>query len=188
MKNLILIIICAIAISSCKAQTVYPLGTMPEDIYEDDYYIKDTYNLHDNYVGTWRWEDGDSSFEIEFQEFEQNPDYAGSTQYRDRIFGKYKYIENGTIISEVTQIPSSLQDIPKVYLAYKNATTFWIQISDVISGKYKQGEFTLNGDGTATMILHEPVGGTSGVRMAGDPPLSDLEFQLPTNITFTKIE
>ncbi|MFT5892791.1 MAG: hypothetical protein ACI9Y7_002905, partial [Dokdonia sp.] len=65
--------------------------------------------------------------------------------------------------------------------------TFFIQISDIISEKYKQGTFIINDDGTATINLADPIG-TSGIRTPNDPPPNNLEFQLPTNITLTKIE
>lgn len=170
----------------CKAQTIYSLETEPENRTADSYYVKDTNNIHDQIVGVWRWESGNSSFEITLQEFEQNPLYSGSIIYWDDIFGKYKFIEDGSIMAEVTTIANSIQDQPKIYVGYKSANTFHIQITDVISEKYKVGEFILNSNGTATMTLQDPIG-SSGVRTPNDPPTNNLGFQLPTNITLTKI-
>jgi hypothetical protein len=187
MKNILLVLITLITFYSCKAQTIYPLGTPREQITENNFYIKDTENIHDQVVGVWRWESGNSSFEITLQEFEQNPLYEGSTFYEDDVFGKYKYIENGVLIAEVTEITNLIQNRPKVSVGYESENTFFIQISDIISEKYKQGTFIINDDGTATINLADPIG-TSGIRTPNDPPPNNLEFQLPTNITLTKIE
>ncbi|WP_179006210.1 DUF6705 family protein [Winogradskyella forsetii] len=187
MKNIVLVLITLITFYSCKAQTIYPLGTPREQITENNFYIKDIENIHDQVVGVWRWESGNSSFEITLQEFEQSPGFEGSTFFKDVIHGKYKYIEDGNIIAEVIEIPNLIQNRPKVYVGYESENTFFIQISDIISEKYKQGTFIINDDGTATISLQDPIG-TSGIRTPNDPPPNNLEFQLPTNITLTKEE
>ena len=93
MKNLILFSLLIVSLYSCKAQTtIYNLGTY--DINEtENTYIKDVDNHHDAIVGTWKWEDGTNSFEITLQEFEMQNYPSTSTEYYDRIFGKYKYIQ-----------------------------------------------------------------------------------------------
>ena len=187
MKNIAFLITVFLFTYSCKSQSVYPLGTTPENIQDDNYYVKDINNIYDQVVGVWRWESGNSSFEMTLQEFEQNPLKIGSSKFRDRVFGKYKLIENGTLIAEVTAIPNAIQDQPKIYVGYKSTDTFHIQITDIISGKYKVGEIILNSDGTATMTLQDPIG-SSGLRSPNAPPPNNLGFQLPTNITLIKIQ
>tara|TARA_R110002124_G_scaffold86007_1_gene222813 strand:+ start:1676 stop:2290 length:615 start_codon:yes stop_codon:yes gene_type:complete len=188
MKNIPLILIFVATFYSCKAQTIYPLGTQPEQIEGNNYYLKDIQNINDNFVGTWLWESGNSSFELTLQEFEQYSYPNNSTQYWDAIFGKYKYIEDGSIISETDEIfDTTDRPLPRVIAHYKTQNIIWISVSDIVSKEYKVGEIVLNDDGTATMTLQDSIG-TSGVRTPNDPPPSTLGFQLPTNITLTKVE
>ena len=187
MKNITLIILSFISLYNCKAKTIYPQGTMPENIEGDNYYIKATQNTNDNFVGTWIWEKGNDSFKLTLEEFEQYSYPENSTQYRDAIFGKYKYIENGIVISETTDIfNTNDRPLPRVIAHYKAQNIIWISISDVSSKKYKVGEFSLNDDETATLTLNEPIKGIKVI----DPnnPPTNLEFQLPTNISLTKVE
>ncbi|MEN8885355.1 MAG: hypothetical protein ABF246_03110 [Winogradskyella sp.] len=49
----------------------------------------------------------------------------------------------------------------------------------------KVGSFIINADGSATMVLADPIN-SGGYYTSGNPP-SDLEFQLPTNVTLLKL-
>tara|TARA_R110002124_G_scaffold285115_3_gene463275 strand:+ start:1675 stop:2235 length:561 start_codon:yes stop_codon:yes gene_type:complete len=186
MKNILSIAFIIISFYSCKAQTIYPLGTQPEEIQGDDYYIKDTQNVYDSIEGIWLWEVGTSSFELTLEGFEMVSLSEESTQYRDVVFGKYKYIVNGNTIAEVNNIPNIQSSFPKVAISYKSATVFRIQITDILSEKYKIGEFVLNDNGTATISLEDPIG-TNGLYFPDNPP-TGLDFQLPINIILTKVE
>jgi len=177
MKNIILIV-SIFCFAACKAQTIYNVGTPIENITESDYYIKDINNHYDDIVGTWLWEDGNSSFEITLQKFEMYSYPSSSTYYADMIFGKYKYIEDGVLISEIVEI------LPypnfKVAFNYKNSTKYVVIISDVVSETNRIGEFILTSPTTANLELWI----NEGVKVNYG---NGLDFSLPTSVTLTKV-
>ncbi|PQB05372.1 DUF6705 family protein [Aureitalea marina] len=144
-----ILLIAALSIISCKAQTIYPLGT--HDMVESKYYVKDIDEHHNDIVGTWRWENENSSFEIVLQEFEMFHYPNKSTAYYDVVFGKYTYVENGEVIASVQQI----QPIPnsKLTLHFSEELSYKVVIEDVVSETSKVGEFVLVSSNTATMNL-----------------------------------
>lgn len=174
MKNIILVVFIIFTVS-CKAQTVYPLGT--SDIVESSFYVKDINNHHDDIIGVWRWENGNDSFEITLQEFEMYSDIITPNEYYDRIFGKYVYIENGETIAEVDTIQTFTNQ--KVSFIYKNPTEYIVFIRDIISDTYKSGEFILTSSTTATLTLRN----SEGVKVNYG---NGENFSLPTNITLIK--
>ncbi len=176
MKNIILISF-IISFISCKSQTIYNLGTTPENRVSDNYYIKDIDNYHDGIVGTWKWQDGDSSFEITLQEFERYSESIAPNQYMDRVFGKYKYIENGITVAEVNEIGVFINF--KLTLIFQTPTKYAIVIRDVVSSKGKVGEFILTSPTTAIMELWD----SQGVKVGTE---TGIDFALPTSLTLTK--
>jgi len=85
---------------SCKAQTpIINQSTYHPDQGQDGMYLKDINNILDRFVGTWKWEEGNSSFEIIFVIEEMVHNIPGK-YYSDKIVGKYKYIENGVLITD----------------------------------------------------------------------------------------
>jgi len=160
---------------SCKAQTIYPLGTA--DIVETNYYVKDLNNDHDAIVGVWRWENGNSYFEITLQEFEMSNYPSFSTEYYDSIFGKYIYVENGLTIAEVQFI----EGLPNAKLAlhFETPTEYKIVIDDVLSDITKVGEFVITNTNTATFRLWN----AEGVKLNES---NGQDFALPTDLVLTK--
>lgn len=173
----IITLIAIFSIVSCKSQTIYNLSTA-SDIKGENYYVKDIDNHYDAVVGTWKWEQGNSSFTITFQEFEKYnfPDF--STIYYDEIFGKYTYIKDRIIIAEVPLI-SGFPDFA-INLSYKTPTKYSAFIRDISTNKSKTGEFILTSPTTATLKLW----GTQGLTIIA--PNNTQEFALPTNIILTK--
>jgi hypothetical protein len=92
MKKIIFSAIIAVLTLSCKAQT--PVL----DTYESDYgaidnaYYKDLNHLHDQYIGTWLYTNGNTSLKIMFQKRDQ---IYNDRYYSDYLIGEYQYIENG---------------------------------------------------------------------------------------------
>lgn len=162
---------------NCKAQT-FNLGTPPENVPLDNYYLKDLENSLDNIVGVWKWVNGNSYFEITLQEFEHYNYPSTTNQYWDAIFGKYKYVENGNVIAEVNDI-SSFPNF-KLTLIFVTPNLYKVIIEDIVSNKGKIGEFTLTSSNTATLELWE----SGGVRVGDN--ISLLPFSLPTSVVLTK--
>ncbi len=94
MKNKILYIIILTAFS-CKAQIV-PLNSSILDNPEGTYF-KDIENDLNKFEGTWKWEDGNDSFEMVLEKKEEVHDETDNI-YEDMVVGEYKYIENGVEI------------------------------------------------------------------------------------------
>ena len=86
---------------SLKAQII--------DIYNDNSntsgyvagaYYKDLTNVHDQYIGTWLYTNGNTSLKLVFQEREHVkslPYKDGTFFYQDWLIGEGQYIENGTL-------------------------------------------------------------------------------------------
>ena len=95
MKKLILIVLLLTTLYNCKAQQhIIPLSSDLERKDNPDYYLKDTDNDFDNYIGTWKYENGNTSFKIVLEKrikfLLSNDEY-----YEDLLVGRYQYIENG---------------------------------------------------------------------------------------------
>ena len=177
MKNKILII-AILAIFGCKAQEVIlPLGTNYSEILSDNFYMKDIDNYHDAIVGVWRWENGSDSFEITLQEFEMHQIANDPQEKRDSVFGTYVYIINNEIAVSTNEINPPF--VIPIGLYYNSPTEFRIIISDVSTGAYKVGEFTLLNDNTATISLRA----SEGVKI---DYVGSENFSLPTDITLIK--
>tara|TARA_B100000795_G_C22594891_1_gene358893 strand:- start:61 stop:618 length:558 start_codon:yes stop_codon:yes gene_type:complete len=99
MKN-ILFIIALITVLSCKAQL--PIISTVDWANDDDdnielingCYLKDVENKFAPFIGTWKWESGNSILEIEFLKVEMV--YDGEI-YRDHLIGKYRYVDDNGI-------------------------------------------------------------------------------------------
>ena len=183
MKTIITTLILTVSFISCKAQTVYNLNNLPEDVPFNNVYLKDVENHFDALVGVWKWEQGNNSFEVTLQKFEKYKWPAFSTSYDDIIFGKYTYIENGNVLSEVT----SIETFPNVKLVmqFQSPTEYTIRILDVASDKSLGGTFVINSNGTATFNLDTTRPSSGGYYHPSNPPSSVL-FSLPANATLIK--
>lgn len=91
MKKLNLFI-ALIALLSCKAQSpIISIGDYSQDIVAGCY-LKDVNNQLDPFVGTWSYQNGNTSFTISFRKIVQ---YYNGTWYEDKLIGDYQYIEEG---------------------------------------------------------------------------------------------
>ncbi|MBL7559034.1 hypothetical protein JAO71_04385 [Olleya sp. YSTF-M6] len=179
MKKILILTLTISSFFACKAQTIYGFDTEPEAMEANNIYIKDTNNDHDLIVGTWRWEDSNNSFEITLQEFEMYNYPDTSTRYYDAIFGKYKYIVDGDLISETTTIES----LPNfsIGLNHSTSTLYSVVIEDVVSGKSMIGEFEIISSNTGTLNLWR----SEGIRV-NSPDDNGIDFSLPMSVTLTK--
>lgn len=111
MKNLFLILSLGF-ITNIYSQEIIPLYNSTR--YESDAYYKDTYNDLDNYVGTWKFTQGNTSLTIQLIKIQQydHTTYEGSQYYMDILIGEYKYIENGIEkINTLPQMNANLTDV-----------------------------------------------------------------------------
>jgi hypothetical protein len=109
---------------SCKAQSpVVDLEArgLPEDY--SNYYFKDLNNELDKYVGTWKYENGNTSLTIQLIKKEQ---VFNGRYYYDDLLGEYKYIENGAEVVNYlprlfdTNVNDGQHTIDGNKLVYKN--------------------------------------------------------------------
>ncbi len=175
MKHFFLIIV--FSFISCKSQIIYDLGTTPENMVSDNFYIKDLNNHHNTIIGVWKWQDGNSSFEITLQEFEHYSESITPNQYRDEIYGKYKYVKNGITIAEVNEIEVFINF--KLSLIFQTPINYAITIGDVVSSKGKAGDFILTSATTALWELKD----IEGIKVGTE---TGIDFALPTSLTLTK--
>lgn len=96
MKKTLTLIPVLLIFLSCKAQDITPIYN-EEDVpsYINTYY-KDVDNDFNPYVGRWKWEDGESSFEIIFNKDVHRE--SGNGDFSDNLVGEYKYIDNGEVL------------------------------------------------------------------------------------------
>jgi hypothetical protein len=176
MKNLIILItICSFLI--CKAQqTIVDVSNKID--WTTNTYLKDTNNHFNDVLGTWKWEAGNTFFEITFVKLTQFQ-YPNINMSADFMLGKYKYVLNG---SEIANTLNANDDSPLRFYAtliFHSTNKYGIILKDVVSNKVMKGLFILsNSNSTATYSLEN----TQGMKVYQ----SNLDFSLPTSLTLTK--
>jgi len=101
MKNILITLVILTALS-CKAQTPIVSFTdyyINDTSYTENMYIKDTEGLLNPYIGMWKWESGNNSFTIIIEKIEMvHQNDSKIKRYRDKLYAKIEYIENGQVI------------------------------------------------------------------------------------------
>ena len=95
MKSILIILLVSFFLS-CKAQIVVPLASDSDMTYKSGTYNKDVDNDFDKYVGTWKYQQGNTSLKIIFKKITFDhfvTEYKN--YYQDILVGEYQYIENG---------------------------------------------------------------------------------------------
>ena len=148
MKNFIpILIIFALSIISCKAQTV-SLETLakcqqenpPFPCPENYNYVKDINNLLNKYVGTWKGSYNEKFYEFNFTK-KINDGSSGTNVTRDRIIGRAKVINsNGTILYNTLNEPNdndtnffgrNFQPDLEAYMVYFVGNSACVEYGDV---------------------------------------------------------
>ena len=90
-----------LAYSNIYAQEIIPLEQKGSHDYNnpEKVYYKDVNHVFDKFLGTWRYETSDESFEITFEKVEK--DDRGS-YFKDFLITKFKYLINGRVIFDTT--------------------------------------------------------------------------------------
>jgi hypothetical protein len=95
MKNIFIKLFIILICFSCKAQVVIPAENAHVEI-PSGAHIKDTNNFLDNFIGTWKFTQGNKSFTIILNKT-LDADYGNV--FVDILFGEYKYVDaSGTTL------------------------------------------------------------------------------------------
>jgi hypothetical protein len=94
MRNLLLLVLFGQIFIGRAQSPVLPLFDSLEYGETPNAYYKDTYNDFNNFVGTWMYTNGGTSFKIVLQKKTQTYSSVNNF-YRDMLVGEYQYIENG---------------------------------------------------------------------------------------------
>jgi hypothetical protein len=181
MKKIIINVFLILGLLSCKAQSVYPLDVEPEDIHPNLFgsYVKDIDNHYNDIVGLWKWEDGADFFELNLEKFTKYSNAGAPRRYRDKIFGKYKYVQAGATVAELTDITPPLI---RMSLHYHTPTEYSVFIEDVSTGAYKVGLLTITSPNHATIDLWD----SRGLKYVDD--INNIPvFTLPTHLELIRI-
>lgn len=82
-------------ISFSYGQEIVPIyGVSHSGKFNSNYYFKDTNNDFDQFVGTWTWSSGNSSFTLVLEK-ELKYQYESHELYEDLLIGEYQYVQNG---------------------------------------------------------------------------------------------
>ena len=178
MKTQLIILGLLFTALSCKAQTVtINQTTYTTDQMQDGMYLKDMDNILDRFAGTWKWQNGNSYFEIIFikEEMVENTIF-----YSDFIVGKYKYIENGVVKEDNLTSAYTGMRYPIIgSFEQSNHNHLNIGFKDYINHKSGSGYFELIA-GTSPQQAKWKARGSGGAKFLepGDSP-STPGFTLP---------
>ena len=94
MKSILIILLVSFFLS-CKAQIIVPLAGDSDLVFTNGTYNMDVDNDFDKYVGTWKFQQGNTSLTIRLKKMVYNHYSSYKNYYQDLIVGEYSYIENG---------------------------------------------------------------------------------------------
>lgn len=127
-------------ILSCKAQTIVPMKQLAGSSTGNVYY-KDTDNFLDNFVGTWKYQNGNEEFTLILKK-KLFYDYEG--YYNDILYGEYKYVNalGNTLINTLnvidTPMNESYHNISGANLIRNNQ---YLVCTDCTAGEYRVKSF-----------------------------------------------
>jgi hypothetical protein len=192
MKKIFKFLLFVLIITSCKAQTTYPLSNFESKHLKNSNYIKDTEDVYNNFEGMWQWTDGTSIFIVKLEKVEYWK-APNNNYYKDLVLGGYKYIENGNLIIDkltfITNFPNetNAQNFASIQggVVYPEVNQLKMIVNDVLKQKSCRAQLTLNSSGITPTIQwklqdYEQYRPTS----LGIKPLN---FSIPTDVTLTKI-
>ena len=198
MKKLITILILALLSYGCKAQQTVPMNTDYSDYLKDNNYIKDTEGDLNKFVGTWKWTDPNNPntyMELQFFKVLHWNSNNINNYYEDSIFGNYKYVQNGVIITN-TLGQNNTDDLynnsvfPKISTNDKSPSFKDLKIfmSDVVKHKTCKADFEILDLDIYPLQAnwHMYVDEQIIYKAPGDPAVIP-GFTLPNDVVLTKI-
>jgi hypothetical protein len=104
MKTKIITIIMMFAYSFCQSQTLYNIEDNTPVMFKTNYYLKDTNNLLNHFIGTWVYTNGNESITMVLKK-KEHFQFTYGNEYEDLLYGGYRYVQNGVeIINTISQI------------------------------------------------------------------------------------
>jgi len=124
----------------CKAQNHIVNLTDCDSYFNEssgDYYNKDLNNILDNYVGTWKWINGNKEFTlILIKQVKHHYHETGNDDYyEDRLVGYYIYKENGVVIADTSSDNNLSTDYKMKVMFILNCHS---QVSSIAFEDYKK--------------------------------------------------
>lgn len=185
MKHLFIIITAILSIS-CKAQTIVPLNTSSLDVPDSNYYRKDLNNELNKFIGTWKYENGNTSFTIVFTKKEK---VKITDYYKDFISGNYIYIVDGVEIINTFTMTSNNGFIWGGNInPNDNKSLYNAQFKDPERPKvsvHAHLDYISNGMGSLPSLRLQLVKIGVSYTMVGEPD-PQQDFRVPTDIILTK--
>ena len=180
MKHILFTITLFIGLLSCKAQS--PIIAIEDRTppYNEGVYYKDINGVFDPFIGTWIWQDGNSSITIEIVKIEmEHREGHKINEYRDNLYGQIKYIENGV------EIFNTLNSVEYALINMRGTpTNNWLgfRFKDPLLPKKGHIDFDLLDDNTqATFRLRNTEG--SRIYLDGETH-EDPEFSMPRRVEY----
>jgi len=188
-----LIILPLLLLISCKAQTTYPLSNYDSSNLKNNNYIQDSEGVLNPFVGTWEWTDGLSNFRIVLTK-ENHWKAPNDNFYEDKIFGGYRYIENGNLIIDKLSYTTSFTSNPSTWssfssilggVSYPETNKLIISIYDAVKGKDCHATITLQMNSNGIVQGHWKLQDKETSNYHGS--VKQQGFSIPTDVILTKI-
>ena len=196
MKKYILLAL-SIVYFSCKAQQTYPMNQDYSDYLINNNYIKDTNNDLNKFVGVWKWTsptNPSTYFEVHLIKV-LNWKYPSDKfkYYRDVIFGNYKYVENGIIVTNNlnrNNYNSTIYGQTPIIIADSRDSQFKnlsIIMRDILKNdKLCKPELNIINLTSVPLTANWTLIETGQIMINPQRPAALAGFSIPTNIVLTK--
>lgn len=189
MKNIFITFIISLSFAFCKAQVpssapIIPLNSVNDDSFNlinTGAYFKDTDNKFDQWIGTWQYQNGNTTFKIVIQKVEgyffSKSTYNPIDRYIDLLVGGYYYEVNGVVVSNHLSILDPLR--PPLQCSGAHTTPENINIS------YKEFE---KAPGLTYGLVNFTLlpGSTTQAKWEFDP-VKKRNYSVPDNVILTKL-
>ena len=187
MKTIIKLMVLCFSVSTTVAQEIIvPIEDRKD--FEDDvnktYYYKDVNNELNKFLGTWRYEDGNTSFEITFIKDENRNNGFGG--HEDEIKpSAFKFIKNG-----ITVYDSANYDDTNYEEEYFNGGFFtYPEDLNILELMYNEPDVSIDEKVGDLKLIYNNLGGTEtltwGVRFISNNDGSN-PFKMPMLMTLIK--
>ncbi|MGI9652449.1 DUF6705 family protein [Chryseobacterium sp. RLHN22] len=183
MKQILAILLLTMTVN-CKAQSpVYTLGSNTPTRIPIDSYIKDSDNLLDKFVGTWKYNQNGKIFTVNLQKSEMK---KLATYYVDELNGFFKYIDNNSTIVDTSSYPLSNSKITGAWISVDNPNKVILLFNDPERPKMSSRVTLTYSNINGVEKLHWDLKLT-GYVSSRDPNMNQAtDFRVPTNVELIK--
>lgn len=145
MKNIIILFVFMVCVLCCKAQTIVPMKQLGGNPTENVYF-KDTDNFLDNFVGTWKYQNGNEEFTIIIK---KKLSYSYTAFLSDILYGEYKYIDTSgnTLINTLNKIDVPMKEsYHNIFDATLILNNQYLKCIDCTTGEFRVKSFFTDPD------------------------------------------